>query len=359
MSNRAPSLALGRRVFALLIAVGMLAAAAAPPRYPDKTHLLVYRDDAGIEHGITNAAEWATRRSHILANMQEVMGKLPTNKVPLDVQISEEVKTAKFIRRKLTYIAEAGDRVPAYLFLPQQRLGPRPAVLCLHQTTPIGKAEAAGLGKSADLSYAVHLVERGYVTLAPDYPSFGDYAYDFRLGLHPSGSIKAVWNNQRALDLLASLPEVDGRHIGCIGHSLGGHNALFTAAFDTRIKAVVSNCGFTSFPKYYQGNLKGWTSDRYMPRIEKVYALKPELVPFDFSEVVAALAPRAFLAIAPLYDDNFDVSGVRDVMAAAAPVYELLGARNKLSEFYPDCKHAFPVESRKVAYEWLDRWLRN
>ena len=40
------------------------------------------------------------------------------------------------------------------------------------------------------------------------------------------------------------------------------------------------------------GKLKGWTSPRYMPRIETVYALQPARVPFDFPEVVAALAPR-------------------------------------------------------------------
>src|SRR5437588_7907531 len=107
--------------------------------------------------------------------------------------------------------------------------------------------------------------------------------------------MKAIWNNVRAVDLLQSLSGVDAEKIGCIGHSLGGHNAIFTAAFDTRIKALVSNCGFTTFPKYYGGNLKGWTSDRYMPRIASAYHLKPDAVPFDFTEVIAALAPRAFL----------------------------------------------------------------
>src|SRR5437870_9253505 len=128
---------------------------------------------------------------------------------------------------------------------------------------------------------AAHVAERGYVTLAPDYPTQGEYQVDvYKLG-YQSGSMKAIWNNMRAIDLLQSLPEVDAERIGCIGHSLGGHNTMFTAAFDTRIKALVSNCGFTSFPKYYGGQLKGWTSPRYMPRIANVYDLHPEKVPFD------------------------------------------------------------------------------
>jgi hypothetical protein len=38
-----------------------------------------------------------------------------------------------------------------------------------------------------------------------------------------------------------------GERIGCIGHSLGGHNSLFTAVFDSRIKIVVTSCGFDAF----------------------------------------------------------------------------------------------------------------
>jgi hypothetical protein len=133
---------------------------------------------------------------------------------------------------------------------------------------------------------------------------------------------------------------------------------MFTAAFDTRIKALVSNCGFTSFSKYQGGNLKGWTSARYMPRISTLYESKPERMPFDFSEVVAAFAPRAFLASAPVHDGNFEVTGVKDCIAAAKPVYELLGANEKLAAHYPDCGHDFPPEARMVAYDWLDRWLK-
>jgi pimeloyl-ACP methyl ester carboxylesterase len=333
---------------------------AAPPFYADKTNLLVYRDAAGQEHAITTAADWAKRRAHILANMQEVMGPLPANseKVPLDMRVTEEVQMPHFVRKKLTFAVEKDDRAPAYLLVPLRRSGKLPAVLCLHQTVAIGKGEPAGLGQRENLRYAVHLAERGYVTLAPDYPSFGEYPYDFSKSRFASGSMKAIWNNMRAIDLLQALPEVDPERIGCIGHSLGGHNTMFTAAFDARIKALVSSCGFTSFPKYYQGNLKGWTSARYMPRIASVYGMKPERMPFDFGEVVAAFAPRAFLPIAPLHDDNFEVSGVRDVMTAARPVYELLGARDKLAALYPNSKHDFPPEARKAAYEWLDRWLK-
>jgi dienelactone hydrolase len=352
-----------QRQLALAALVFLLAGlVAAQPNYADKTKLLEYRDDTGKAYPIKTPADWLKRRAHILANMQKVMGPLPddTHKVPLAVQYLEETKTDKFLRKKLTFAVAKGERVRAYLLLPIGLQGKRPAVLCLHQTNgKLGADSPAGLGGKEDLYYAAHLAERGYVTLAPDYPSFGTYDCDFKQGPFASGSMRAIWNNMRAVDLLQSLAEVDGRRIGCVGHSLGGHNTMFTAVFDTRIAALVSNCGFTSFPKYYGGNLKGWTSDRYMPRIAHEFELKPEKVPFDFPEVVAALAPRAFLACAPLHDSNFEVSGVKDCLAAALPVYDLLGAKEKLAAEYPDCKHEFPPAVREVAYRWLDRWLDN
>jgi dienelactone hydrolase len=332
-----------------------------PAAYPDKTKLLVIRDADGKEQPVKTADDWAKRRAHILANMEVVMGPLPDagRKVPLDPRIADEKKEEKYIRRKLTIAVEKGDRLPCYLFIPTERKGKLPAILCLHPTSrPLGKGTVAGMGEKYDRAYAIHLAERGYVTLAPDYVNMGEYKIDPYKNGYASATMKGIWNHMRAVDYLQSLLEVDGERIGCIGHSLGGHNSMFLAVFDPRIKCVVSNCGFCSFPRYYGGDLKGWSHDGYMPRIRTVYELKPEKMPFDFTEVTAALAPRPFLASAPTRDSNFDVQGVKDCIAAARPVYELLGADDKLAANYPDCDHNFPPEVRKVAYDWLDRWLK-
>jgi glucuronyl esterase-like protein len=333
---------------------------AKPSFYPDKMNLLVYHDEAGKEYPVKTVEDWAKRRAHILANMQEVMGRLPddSKKVPLDVQVLEEVKEEKYTRKKITFAVEKGDRVPAYLLIPHGLKGKTPGILVPHQTIKIGKMEPAGLGQQPNKHIAKHLAELGYVTLAPDYPKFGDYDIDvYKMG-YASATMKGIWNHMRAVDLLQSLPEVDPERIGAIGHSLGGHNSMFVAAFDTRIKCVVSSCGFNSFPKYMKGNLAGWSHNGYMPRIRSQFELKPEKMPFDFTEVVAAIAPRAFLACSPTGDTNFDVDGVRDCIKAATPVYELLGAKETLAATYPDCGHDFPPDVRKVAYAWMERWLK-
>lgn len=92
--------------------------------------------------------------------------------------------------------------------------------------------------------YALELAERGYVALAPDYPLLGDYQGDIEQLGYAGGTAKAIWDNMRAVDLLQAMAEVDSGRIGVVGLSLGGHNALFTAAFDPRLKVIVSSCGF-------------------------------------------------------------------------------------------------------------------
>ncbi|MSR32847.1 MAG: acetylxylan esterase [Gemmataceae bacterium] len=323
--------------------------------------MMVFMDASGDLRPVRTSADWALRRQHILAGMQAVMGPLPGNeaRVPLDLVVLEEKKEEGYLRKKITFVSEKGGRVPAYLLLPDKITAPVPAVLCLHQTTAIGKGEPAGLGGLPNLHYAKELALRGFITLAPDYPSFGDYSFNFQTSAHPSGTMKGIWNHSRAIDLLQSLPSVDKSKIACIGHSLGGHNTLFVSAFDERIKAAITSCGFNSFPKYMGGNIKGWTSDRYMPRLASVYKLKVELVPFDFPEILGAIAPRPLFISAPMKDSNFEVSGVRDCVDAANPVYKLQGGQGNLRAVYPDCGHDFPPECRRIAYDWLAKVFRD
>jgi dienelactone hydrolase len=331
----------------------------APPFYADKLNLLVYIDDAGKAQPVHTADDWQKRRAHVLAGMQLVMGPLPdaSRKVPPEMKIEEETDLGKIIRKKITFAVEKGDRLPAYLLIPKERKEKAPAMLCLHQTTGIGKGEPAGVGGAKDLHYALELAERGYVTLAPDYVTFGDYQPDYFAEGYVSGTMKGVWNHMRAVDLLESLPEVDAGRIGVIGHSLGGHNALFVAAFDPRLKVVVTSCGFTSFAKYKGGNLEGWAQKRYMPRVASVYNNDPAKMPFDFSEILGVIAPRAVFINGPLKDDNFDVSGVKDCIQAAVPVFELLGGKDNLVAVHPDCPHAFPPDVREQAYQFIDKML--
>jgi pimeloyl-ACP methyl ester carboxylesterase len=329
------------------------------PDYPDHTRLLVVRDERNNEHEIRSSADWAVRRAHVLAHLQEVMGPLPggERRVPLDVRILETHEAEEFLLRKISYAAEPGDRVEAWLFLPRGREGRRPAMLCLHQTIAIGKDEPAGRGGSPNLHYAQELARRGFVTLSPDYPGFGSNRADpYALG-YASASMKGIWNHMRAVDVLWSLDEVDGERLGVIGHSLGGHNAIFVALFDERIKAVATSCGFNAFTHYEKGDVSGWSHKGYMPRLREAYALDLARIPFDFPELLAALAPRHVFVSAPLGDDNFPVEGVKLCVESALPVFELLGSPGRLRVEYPQSGHDFPEATRSWVYEGLEAAL--
>lgn len=331
-----------------------------------RDRLLCYLDDNGEEKPITAAAQWPLRRQQILDAMQTIMGRLPTGEQkrrPLDMHVEEEVDCGSYVRQLITYASEPGCRVPAYLLIPKHVIGESqravPAVLCLHGTDHrVGHGTVVGLGDRPNRQYAAELAERGFVTLAPNYPLLAKYQPDLASLGWESGTLKAVWDNMRGLDLLESLPFVRGGKFGAIGHSLGGHNAVFTAAFDERIVAVVSNCGLDLFVDYYGGDParwepeQGWTQTRYMPKLRHYQGRLAE-IPFDFHEVIAAIAPRRLLIIAPQQDDNFRADSVDRLTEAARPVFELLDAASSLQVEHPPCGHDFPTEVREQAYAFL------
>jgi hypothetical protein len=309
---------------------------------------------------IKTKRDWQKARERILTGMQLAMGPLPkTAKAPPEFEKISTEELPSFTRTKIKYLSEKDDAVPAYLLIPKNLKKRAPGVLCLHQTVRIGKDEPAGLGGNPNLHYAKELAERGYVAIVPDYPYLGENTFDPYQHGYLSCTMKGIVNHMCAVDLLQSLPEVDQTRIGSIGHSLGGHNTLFVAAFDTRIKVMATSCGFTSMKKYKNGNLTGWEGNRYMPLIAGKYGKDPARVPFDFPEILIALAPRALFINAPLRDSNFEVSGVRDCVDFAAPVYEkIFNARDRLAANYPDAGHEFPSAMREAAYNFFDRQLK-
>jgi acetyl esterase/lipase len=347
-------------LIALSLFAGVLPRLAAEPSGIDHSRLLVYRNAAGGELPVKTPADWAKRRRQIVDGMQQAMGPLPSRTAlpPLDMRVRGQADGDGFTRLTIDFVTEKNDRLPALLYRPKaKRLAKLAGILALHPTSPLGKHRVTKEGGVPNRAYAYELAKRGHVVIAPDYPPFGDYNYDFESDDYVSGTMKGIFNHMRCVDLLQSLPEVDPGRIGAIGHSLGGHNAMFVGVFDTRIRVIVSSCGWTPFHDYYGGKIAGWTSDRYMPLLKTRYALNPDRVPFDFYGVVAALAPRAFFSSSPLRDSNFDVRGVKKAIPKAREVYQLLGQGEALQLRTPDCEHDFPPAIRKEAYRFIEQAL--
>jgi dienelactone hydrolase len=319
--------------------------------------------------------EWSSQNT--IGRMEGVMGKFPRRhtlhglegKPPeIEFRVEEETDCGSYLRRLISYQSEPNNRVPAYLLIPKSALSPKarpaPAVLCLHPTNQeLGAKVAVGLGGAANRAYAQELAQRGFVTLAPCYPTMGGYDPDLEKLGYQSGTMKAIYDNVRGLDLLETLPYVKHGSYGAIGHSLGGHNAIFTAVFEPRLSVVVSSCGFDSFQDYYSGDSKmwepgkGWTQQRYMPRLSD-YAGRLNEIPFDFDELIATLAPRVVFVSAPLSDTNFQWRSVDRMIDAAKPLFRAHNLENNLEVTHPDCGHDFPDAIRERAYQLFDKHLR-
>jgi len=310
-------------------------------------------------------------RKEVVENMQKVMGKLPKRSdfKRSDILVIDSVIEQSFIRYNILFTVEKNEVLPLYLYIPIQRGAPKklPAMLVLHETDPMGRKAVDGQGNKANRAHARELAQRGYIVIAPDFPSFGDTEdYDFETDRYKSGTMKGVFNHMRCVDLLQSRPDVDDNNIGVLGHSLGGHNAIFLAAIDERIKVAVSSCGWTQFDYYnigavaekkYGGRLGPWAQTRYMPLLRTKYNLENKNVPFDFNLMISAIAPRAFFSVSPTRDSNFDFKGVKVGIELVEPIYRHLNSLDKLQVRYPDNAHDFPLESRKEAYNFIDKIL--
>jgi dienelactone hydrolase len=90
--------------------------------------------------------------------------------------------------------------------------------------------------------YADLIAEQGYIVLAPLMRGWGGGQND--CGRSQSADIA------RAVDWLASQPEVDPDRIGLVGFSFGGQVALLTGARNHRLKAIVSYAGPTNFATF-------------------------------------------------------------------------------------------------------------
>jgi hypothetical protein len=333
-----------------------------------RTNLMAFHKPDGSMAPIKKKADWQRRRTEILRGVIEVTGTLPGPErwCPFDMRTLEKTNCGSFARMLISYASEPGCRTPAYLLVPNaalESLKPLPAILALHpDDAKYGFRAVVDPVRDDCPPYGRELAERGYVVIAPAYPLTASYQPDLKALGYRSGTIKAVHDDLRALDLLETLPFVRKGRFGAIGHGLGGHNALFSAAFDRRLCAVVCSCGFDSFLDYHHGDPaywqpgKGWCQDRYMPNLVQYQGRLPD-IPFDFYELVACLAPRPLYVSAPFRDPEFNQRSVDNILTAVAGIYRLFHVPGVLQAAYPSGGADFPTDARDAAYDFLDQYL--
>ena len=333
---------------------------------------------------ITAPQAWQRERQEIKSRLNVFLGDSPKTKPPLSARNTGEVSGDGYVLRKLSFQTEPNEFVSSYLLVPKDIRGKTPVILCPHQTTQAGKNEPAGLAGNPQLHTALHLVKRGFVTFTYDAICFGE-RHDAASGhygdaipfyrKHPQWSLlgKMVWDLGRAIDYLQTLDFVDSSRIGSVGHSHGGITTLFAMAYDDRIGAGASNCGFDTFR--IDGNVWRWShATALMPRLGfyvgsthinmDFYRAVPDSeviqTPFDMHELLALIAPRPLFLSTSDEDFVFPNAGwsVRRSLARLEPVYKLLNSSGNLEGHFFSGGHNFPNEVSDRAYNWLGRWLK-
>ena len=242
------------------------------------------------------------------------------------------------IRQLVSYESERDLPVEAYLLRPAGADRGRPGVVVLHSTAAWTIRQPAGLEGPEEKHIGLHLARRGYVTFCPrnfvwqhGRPDKLDVAVDWLRQRHPgvTGMAKMLFDARRAVDLLCAQPDVDLRRIGAIGHSLGGKEVLYLAAFDERVCASVSSEGGIGM------GFSNWDAPWYLG--ETISAPWLHARPRGGARHVRA---RAFLLIG---GQSADGDRSWPYIAEAMPVWKLNGAAEAVGLFNHRQGHAFPA----------------
>jgi dienelactone hydrolase len=304
-------------------------------------------------NSISSVEKWKERREELRAWWLKFLGQLPLKRDnPPAFQVLDEEKVGSVLRQHLSYEVEPGEATEAYLLKPLETKRRAPGILAFHSTVPYSILQPAGLAGPPEKHFGLKFAQAGYVTLCPrnylwpdnDHIDTSASVERFRRR-HPecTGMAKMLWDAMRAVDLLASLPEVDSSRIGAVGHSLGAKEVLYLSAFDDRIRVTVSSEGGIGT------RFSNWDAPWYLGD-----AVKQSQFDHEHHELLALSAPRAFLLIG---GDSSDGNASWPFVEAALDVYRLFGGTPKLGLFNHRQGHSLPPEAALRIDEWFREYL--
>src|SRR5262249_9267570 len=153
-------------------------------------------------------------------------------------------------------------------------------------------------------------------------------------------------DNMRAVDYMITRPEVDADKLAITGASGGGNQSMNAGAWDERFKAVVPVCSVGTY-------------DAYLGAACCACEVLPGALTFvEEGDILALVAPRALMVINATRDGHqFSVGEAQKSIARARPVFELLGAPDRLRHVVMESGHDYSKPMREAMYGWLARWL--
>ncbi len=236
----------------------------------------------------------------------------------------------------ISYASLADGRISAYLARPKGK-GPFAGIIFVHP----GPGD-----RSSFLDEAITLAKMGAVSLlinAPwAYPEFGERAMKMTAKDFRSMFIQTTMNIRRGVDLIQSLPNVDAKRIGYVGHSFGALLGGALSGVEKRIKAYVLMAGtgsFTDVAVLNMPDLKGELLDEYRETME----------PIDPINYVRHAAPAALFFQFGLQDAFFPKEKFLEYYEA--------GSDPKSIQWYEADHYRLNEVGRFDRIEWLRRQL--
>jgi cephalosporin-C deacetylase-like acetyl esterase len=279
---------------------------------------------------ITTRGEAEARQQMVRRKILDLMGG-DFQKTPLNPRVLGVTQADGFHIEKVLFDSQPNFPVTALLYLPDNKPAKLPAIV-------MAPGHAAS-GKAGDFTMASTLARNGFAVLSYDpigqgerlqYPDpahpgqslatrpTGEHG---EAGLQPTliGDALAryfTWDGMRAVDYLATRPEIDAERIGAFGCSGGGTMTALLGALDPRVHAVATACYITSF-------------DALLPAIgpQDSEQSTPDFIAsgFDFADWVELAAPRPY-AIAGTVSDMFPWAGLLTTATEARRFYSLFDA---------------------------------
>ncbi len=333
--------------------------AAMPPRtISDPT-----RDESGKSIA---AGQWPAARSRICAQINWLLGDGPAYQ-PAQVRIGEgesEAEAKQLTRQNppppQRTKCRFGDGINGNFYYPSaaKPAGKLPTVIWLAPLhTSTGYIPGYRIG---DIPY-LSLSKAGFLVLAFDPIGTANRQEERRdfYDRHPAWSLmgKMVHDARSAIDAALANPDADPKQVYLLGFGMGGMVATLTAALDDRVAGAVSVAGFTPFrtdtaaagtggiQRY--SHLYGW-----LPRLGAFVNEEPR-VPVDFNEILAAVAPRRMLVVAPTLDWHATHADIALAVEMAGKAYALLGAPNGLHLHSPVRFIEFNNDMQAQVIAWL------
>ena len=326
---------------------------------------------------ISSAGDWKNKSYDIIRKIEWALGEEPAGVTnPGPVRLSKggrgEVSFGTFLVRPLNIDGIGvmsvspyngfGDQLFGYLYYPENNEGNPvrnnlPVLIYLHEYD-----YSKGFNSYHRIEEIIRsAVNEGYAVFCYDMIGFGNrieegtHFYDRYPRWSKLG--KMVTDVRGAVDALVNMEFIDGNRIFVSGYSLGATVGLYSAALDERICGVISVCGFTpmrtELPDRGTEGIKRYSHlHGLIPRLG-FFTGNEERIPYDYHELLGAIAPRPVLVIAPELDKDAHHSDVVTCVKEAGKVYDLYGSPENIELFSPEDISRLSPEVREKIYSWL------